>query len=72
VDYTRTGEFEHDLAVPTEPLPGLADCRKLPGLAGDEDGYHFLRTRLIRERNRVTAGLIAARRAAVAGAQVGG
>jgi hypothetical protein len=70
VDYTRAGEFGHDLAVPTEPLPGLADCRKLPGLAGDEDVYHFLRTRVMRERNRVTAGLIEARRAAEAGAPV--
>lgn len=72
VDYTRTGAFDHDLAVPTSPLPGLADFCALPDLAGDEDAYHFLRTRLTRERNRLTAGLIAARRAAAGGAHAGG
>jgi hypothetical protein len=67
VDYTATGPFDHDLAVPTQPLPSLADCRRLAALVEDEDAYQFTRTKLLRERNRVIAGLIAARRAAEAG-----
>jgi len=53
VNYTRTGPFEHDLALRTDPLPGLSDAAKLGTLNQSSDDFYFLRTKLIRERNRV-------------------
>jgi hypothetical protein len=64
VDYTKTGGFDHDLAIPTSPLPGLQQAGSLASLEPDSDQYHFLRTRLVRERNRLVHGIITARRAA--------
>ncbi|MEX2314483.1 MAG: M28 family peptidase, partial [Thermomicrobiales bacterium] len=63
VDYTRAGEFGQDLAVPTSPLPGLQPATTLATLDPDSDGYHFLRTALVRERNRLVHALSEATRA---------
>lgn len=63
VNYTRTGPFDQDLAIPTKPLPGLQSAANLPTMPPDSDGYQFLRTRLTRERNRVVAGIVEAARA---------
>jgi hypothetical protein len=63
-DYTASGMFDHDLAVPTRPVPGLAAATKLAELDPDSDEYHFLHTRLVRERNRLVHGLVEATRAA--------
>ncbi len=60
VDYTQTGQFGQDLAVPTKPVPGLQPAATLPSMNAESDEYHFLRTKLIRERNRVLHGLIEA------------
>ena len=57
VDYTATGRFDHDLAVPTSPLPGLAAAADLPGLDPESGDYHYLVTSLVRERNRVEYGM---------------
>lgn len=57
VDYTRTGMFDHDLAVPTQPLPALQPVGMLPGMDQSIADYQYLRTRLVRERNRVVFGL---------------
>jgi hypothetical protein len=57
VNYTRSGPFEHDLALGTQPLPGLADAAALGRLDPDSDAYRFLRTLLLRERNRVEHAL---------------
>jgi hypothetical protein len=57
VNYTRSGPFEHDLALGTSPLPGLADAVTLGQLDPDGDDFRFLRTRLERERNRVEHAL---------------
>lgn len=65
VDYTRSGRCNHDLAVPTQPLPGLQAAVTLGTLADDRDAYEFLRTRLTRERNRLAHALTMARRAIV-------
>lgn len=62
-DYTRTGQFGQDLAVPTSPLPGLQPAATLTTLDPDSDDYHFLRTSLVRERNRLVHGLHEAVRA---------
>lgn len=57
VDYTRTGMFDHDLAVPTQPMPALQPAALLAGMDPSGADYQFLRTRLVRERNRVVYGL---------------
>ena len=64
VNYTRSGPFEHDLALGTSPLPGLADAVTLGHLDPDGDDVRFLRTRLQRERNRVEHALLASLRLA--------
>lgn len=60
VDYTRSGQFGHDLALPAPPIPGLSDARKLKEMDPDSSDYRFLLTRLLRERNRVEHALRAA------------
>jgi hypothetical protein len=62
VNYTRSGPFEHDLALRTEPLPGLSDAARLGGLDQTSDEFYFLRTKLTRERNRVEHALRSALR----------
>ena len=63
VDYTRAGPFDHDLAVPTSPLPGLQPARRLGQMTPGTDEYEFIRTRLRRERNRAVYAVREARRA---------
>lgn len=63
VDYTRSGQFDHDLAVPTSPLPGLHAASGLGRMTPGSDEYEFLRTRLLRERNRAVFAIREARRA---------
>ena len=60
VNYTRSGPFDHDLALRSDPLPGLAAAGELATLSPADDLYHFLRTQLRRERNRIDAALRAA------------
>jgi hypothetical protein len=57
VNYTKTGPFDHDPAVPTPPLPGLHQATALAGLNPESDQYRFLLTRLVRESNRVAFAL---------------
>ena len=64
VDYTRTGQFDHDLAVPTQALPALQPAVRLTGMDANSADYQYLRTRLVRERNRVVYGLKQAVKAA--------
>jgi hypothetical protein len=63
VDYTALGQFDHDLAVPTTPLPGLSRIPELTHLDPTGSDYQMLTTRLRRERNRATHGVRSARRA---------
>jgi hypothetical protein len=62
VNYTRWGPFEQDLALGTQPLPGLADTTRLGQLDPAGNELRYLRTRLERERNRVEHALRAALR----------
>jgi hypothetical protein len=62
VNYTRTGPFEHDLALGTQPLPGLSDAATLGTLDPASNDARYLRTKLDRERNRVEHALRAALR----------
>jgi hypothetical protein len=62
INYTRRGPFEHDLALGTTPLPGLADTARLGQLDPTGNEMRYLRARLERERNRVEHALRAALR----------
>jgi hypothetical protein len=57
VNYTQKGPFDQDLALRVQPLPGLSDVGALATLRQGTDEYFFLRTRLVRERNRVEHAL---------------
>ncbi len=62
VNYTRSGPFEHDLALRSDPLPGLSDAARSGTLDRSSDDFYFLRTKLVRERNRVEHALRSALR----------
>lgn len=62
VNYTRLGPFEHDLALRSDPIPGLSDAARLGSLDQASDEFFFLRTKLTRERNRVEHALRSALR----------
>jgi len=57
INYTQASAFDHDMAVPMLPLPGLQAIAKLATLPDGSDDAGFLRTRLVRERNRVVHAL---------------
>jgi hypothetical protein len=63
VNYTCTGQFDQDLAVPTYPLPALQAVATLASMQKGSDAHRFLNTRLVRERNRVVHAILAATRA---------
>jgi len=63
VNYASSGLFDQDLAVPTQPLPGLQAAATLAAMDPTSDQRQFLLTRLVRERNRVVHGVITATRA---------
>lgn len=58
VNYTVSGEFEQDPAIPGEPLPGLQPMRQLPERRSIPDAYYPWLTKLRRERNRLEQALI--------------
>lgn len=62
--YTVTGDYDQDLARQVPMLPGLERVRQLAALAPDSDDYRMVRTRMVRERNRVEDALVRATRAA--------
>jgi hypothetical protein len=57
VNYTRSGPFDHDLALRSVPVPGLSDVAELATAPAGIDRFHFARTTVARERNRVEAAL---------------
>jgi len=63
VNYTAAGPYEVDPALDQPALPGLAPLATLAALEPGSDAYHFLRTQLVRERNRVWHALTTAREA---------
>ncbi len=58
--YTVEGPYDHDPALQAPMLPGLQAVRRLVALTPDSDECGFLRTRLVRERNRVSDALASA------------
>ena len=57
---TASGPYEMDPAFQLPPLPGLSGISQLVTLDPDSDDYRFLRTKLIREQNRIHDALIQA------------
>ncbi len=55
--YTVAGDYEQDPALQVPMLPGLDAVRKLARLDPAGSDYRFLRTRLVRERNRTEDAL---------------
>jgi N-acetylated-alpha-linked acidic dipeptidase len=58
--FTIDGPYEMDPALQLPVLPGLAPLRDLATLGTDTSAYHFLRTQLLRQRNRVEDALLQA------------
>jgi hypothetical protein len=63
VNYTNAGPFEIDLALEQPILPGLAPVAALAAMDPASNDAGFLRTKLVRERNRVWHALATARHA---------
>ena len=57
VNYTATGPFDHDRALPVAPIPSLQPATRLGQLPEDSLERHALQTRLVRDRNKVTHAL---------------
>src|SRR5579884_1090656 len=53
INYTSTGPFDHDRAVPIPPVPSLQPAARLRTLERGTHEYHTLETRLVRDRNKV-------------------
>ena len=57
INYTGAGQFDQDPAVPIRPVPVLYPVTRLTSMNSESDGFRFLYTRLIRERNKVSHAL---------------
>lgn len=57
LNYSVAGPFDLDPAQTMPPVPILAPAAHLAGLDPASNEYHFLITRLLRERNKMVAGL---------------
>jgi N-acetylated-alpha-linked acidic dipeptidase len=55
--YTIAGPYEFDPALQLPVLPGLAPLRDLARLDPNSDAFHFLLTKLRRQRNRIEDAL---------------
>jgi N-acetylated-alpha-linked acidic dipeptidase len=58
--FTISGPYEMDPALQLPVLPGLAPAKNLAGLDPQSNDYQFLKTQLIRQRNRVCDALVQA------------
>lgn len=55
------GRFEQDLAIRRPPIPLIADCTMLPKMDPSSSEYMFLKTKLIRGRNKLISSIRKAR-----------
>jgi N-acetylated-alpha-linked acidic dipeptidase len=62
VDYTKAGKYSHDPAIPIPPFPDLEALRQASQFSPEGDEYRFLRTQLVRGRNKVLDALRRAKR----------
>jgi N-acetylated-alpha-linked acidic dipeptidase len=53
LNYTGSGQFEHDLALHAPAIPALHEIHRLATLDPESDEYRFLRAKLTRRRNQV-------------------
>jgi Iap family predicted aminopeptidase len=53
LNYTESGQFDHDLALHAPVIPALHEIDRLATLNPESDEYRFLRARLARRRNQV-------------------
>ena len=58
---TAVSPFDHDLALPIKRLPTLQHAPDLADMDDASDDARFLRTRLVRERNRIDHALLEAK-----------
>ncbi|ACZ40009.1 M28 family peptidase [Sphaerobacter thermophilus] len=58
--FTIAGAYEFDPALQLPVLPGLAPVQELATLDPESDDYRFLRTQLLRQRNRIEDALMQA------------
>jgi hypothetical protein len=61
-DYTKGERFSHDPAIPIPPFPNLEPMLQLPRLSGESNECRFLKTQLLRGRNKVVDALRRARK----------
>jgi hypothetical protein len=66
INYTFSGEYEHDLALGSQPIPVLQPIRQLVALDPASSEAHYLSTQLVRARNRVWHAFHEARQAIAA------
>jgi len=62
INYTKSGKYLHDPAVPVPPFPDLEPVRQLARFSHERDEYRLLKTQLVRGRNRVVDAFRRARR----------
>jgi N-acetylated-alpha-linked acidic dipeptidase len=55
--FTINGPYEMDPALQMGILPGLSQTGQLLSLDSGSDAYHFLRTKLVRQKNRIEDAL---------------
>jgi hypothetical protein len=61
VNHKGTSSWEHDLALPATPVPGLATISQLGGRQSERaPGYEYALVEALHQRNRLTTGLRAA------------
>jgi hypothetical protein len=58
---TAVSTFDHDLALPMKRMPAFQPVAALAAMDENSNAARFLKTRLIRERNRVDHALLTAR-----------
>ncbi len=63
INYTLAGEYEHDLALGSPPIPSLQPLRRLATLDLASDESRYLHTQLVRARNRTWHAFHEARQA---------
>ncbi len=56
-DYTKAERYSHDPAFHIPPFPGLEPIRQISRLSPDTNEHRFLKTQLLRERNKVIDAL---------------
>lgn len=57
LNYASADPFDHDLALPLPAVPLLRGANEIGSLDPSSDAHRFLRTRLMRNQNRVTYDL---------------